>query len=109
MSTMLSPGRYKAENNDNFLSQYSIVMEVKETEKSYIFQLVELNSRYSAGHIKHLFARSKRVIIRKNCGGHAPDLVPVKVDGITPELEHRKSGYVERKRRPCQGNVARIA
>lgn len=28
---------------------------------------------------------------------------------ITPELEHRKSGYVERKRRPYQGNVARIA
>ncbi|MFG6350729.1 MAG: hypothetical protein K1W21_03695, partial [Oscillospiraceae bacterium] len=25
--------------------------------------------------------------------------------GITPELEHRKSGYVERKRRPYQGNV----
>ena len=29
--------------------------------------------------------------------------------GITPELEHRKSGYVERKRRPYQGNVVRIA
>ena len=28
---------------------------------------------------------------------------------ITPELEHRKSGYVERKRRPYQGNVVRIA
>ena len=28
---------------------------------------------------------------------------------ITPELEHRKPGYVERKRRPYQGNVARIA
>lgn len=30
-------------------------------------------------------------------------------DIITPELEHRKSGYVERKRRPYQGNVVRIA
>ena len=28
---------------------------------------------------------------------------------ITPELEHGKSGYVERKRRPYQGNVVRIA
>ena len=28
---------------------------------------------------------------------------------ITSELEHRKSGYVERKRRPYQGNVVRIA
>lgn len=31
------------------------------------------------------------------------------VRSITPELEHRKSGYVERKRRPYQGNVVRIA
>ena len=30
-------------------------------------------------------------------------------NGITPELEHRKSGYVERKRRPYQGNVVRYA
>ena len=30
-------------------------------------------------------------------------------EAITPELEHRKSGYVERKRRPYQGNVVRIA
>lgn len=71
MSTMLSPGRYKAENNDNFLSQYSIVMEVKETEKSYIFQLVELKSRYGADHIRHLFSASNRVVIRKSRGGHA--------------------------------------
>ena len=31
------------------------------------------------------------------------------LEDITPELEHRKSGYVERKRRPYQGNVVRIA
>ena len=31
------------------------------------------------------------------------------INNITPELEHRKSGYVERKRRPYQGNVVRIA
>ena len=31
------------------------------------------------------------------------------INVITPELEHRKSGYVERKRRPYQGNVVRIA
>ena len=32
-----------------------------------------------------------------------------RIINITPELEHRKSGYVERKRRPYQGNVVRIA
>ena len=36
------------------------------------------------------------------------DVVQAALD-ITPELEHRKSGYVERKRRPYQGNVVRIA
>lgn len=68
---MLLPGRYKAENNDNIFREYSIVMDVKETEKSYIFQLVELKNRYSADHIRHLFSSSNRVIIRKDRGGHA--------------------------------------
>ena len=64
-------GRYKAENTDDFLSRYSIVMDVKETDKSYIFTLVELESRYSASHMQLLFSKSNRVAIRKNCGGHA--------------------------------------
>lgn len=68
---MLLPGRYKAENNDNIFHEYFIVMDVKETEKSYIFQLMELKSRYSADHIRHLFSSSNRVIIRKSRGGHA--------------------------------------
>lgn len=68
---MLLPGRYKAENNDSIFHEYSITMDVKETEKSYIFQLVEFNSRYSGAHIEHLFEKSKRVVIRKSRGGHA--------------------------------------
>lgn len=47
-ATMSLLGRYEAENNDDFLSYYYIVMDVKETDKSYIFTLVELDSRYSA-------------------------------------------------------------
>ena len=43
----------------------------------------------------------RRVERGDSYGGLAP--------AITPELEHRKSGYVERKRRPYQGNVVRIA
>ena len=47
-------------------------------------------------------------------GTHDSSIVPKVMtisflDNITPELEHRKSGYVERKRRPYQGNVVRIA
>ena len=41
---------------------------------------------------------------------HTTQTAPVRAPYIiTPELEHRKSGYVERKRRPYQGNVVRIA
>ena len=41
-------GRYLAENKDDFLKAYHIVVDVKETDKSYIMQLVEFNSRYFA-------------------------------------------------------------
>ena len=44
---MLKPGRYVAENNDSWHSRYRIVMEVKETEKSYVFKLVEYEDRKS--------------------------------------------------------------
>lgn len=54
-------GRFKAENAENILKAYRIVMDVKETGKSYILQLVEFESRYSASHISHLFSKSKRL------------------------------------------------
>lgn len=68
---MLKPGIYVAENDDGIYDQYKITMEVKETEKSYIFRLVEFKSRYSGAHIEMLFKKSKRVVIRKDKGGHA--------------------------------------
>ena len=46
-------------------------MDVKETDKSYIMQLVEFNSRYSASHISLLFSKSKRVVLSKKKGGFA--------------------------------------
>ena len=64
-------GRFKAENAENILKAYRIVMDVKETGKSYILQLVEFESRYSASHISHLFSKSKRVVLRKSKGSHA--------------------------------------
>ena len=64
-------GRYLAENKDDFLSAYHIVVDVNETDKSYIMQLVEFNSRYSASHISLLFSKSKRVLLSKKKGGFA--------------------------------------
>lgn len=67
---MLKPGIYVAESGDHYLDYYKITMEVKESEKSYIFRLVELKSRYSADHIKMLFKSSERAVISKSKGGY---------------------------------------
>ena len=42
-------GRYLAENKDDFLKAYHIVVDVKETDKSYIMQLVEFCSPSPSG------------------------------------------------------------
>ena len=68
---MLKAGLYKTENNDGIFDQYKIVMDVKETEKSYTFNLIEFDTRYSATQMEDLFRDSKKVIIRKDRGGHA--------------------------------------
>ncbi|MEZ3437577.1 MAG: hypothetical protein K1W18_01695 [Oscillospiraceae bacterium] len=68
---MLKQGLYRAINNSNIWDEYEITMQVKETEKAYIFQLVDFKSRYSGAHIEMLFKKSKRVVIRKDKGGHA--------------------------------------
>lgn len=68
---MLKTGLYKAENNDGIFDQYKIVMEVKETEKSYTFNLIEFDTRFSATQMEDLFRDKKKVIIKKNRGGHA--------------------------------------
>lgn len=70
-TAMLKQGTYIAENTDNYIDSYKVRMEVKETEEAYIFRLIDLQSRYSAAHIEMLFRKSKRVVIRKDKGGHA--------------------------------------
>ena len=68
---MLKEGLYISENHENALNAYTIKMHVKETEKSYIFTLIDFESRYSAARIEMLFKNSKRFVLRKNRGGHA--------------------------------------
>ena len=68
---MLKQGLYIAENDESIWNEYTVKMKVKETEKSYIFELVEFKSRYSGVHIETLFKKSNRFVLRKNKGGHA--------------------------------------
>lgn len=67
---MLKPGIYIAKNDESILSSYTIRMDVKETEKSFIFKLVDFQSRYCAEHIEMLFRKSNKFVLRKNKGGH---------------------------------------
>lgn len=68
---MLKTGLYVSENDESIFDAYIIKMNVKETDKSFIFELVSFDSHYSGVHIETLFKKSKRVVLRKNKGGHA--------------------------------------
>lgn len=68
---MLKSGLYVAENNDNFYDAYRIKMQVKETRKSFSFELVEFFSHYSASNIKMLFRGAKKFQLKKGEGAHA--------------------------------------
>lgn len=58
-------GRYAATKTGAFHDNYNILVDVKETDKSMIFQLLDFQTRYGASQIEDLFAKAKRVVIRK--------------------------------------------
>ena len=60
----------EAKTNEVYKAARKLQHEYEESEKSYIFHLVEFKSRYSGAHIEMLFKNSKRVVIRKDKGGH---------------------------------------
>lgn len=68
---MLKSGIYEATKDEGMFDRYSIKMKVKETDKSYILELLEFDSNYPPAHMELLFKDKKKVIIHKNKGGHA--------------------------------------
>ena len=64
-------------------------------------------AEHNVGH--YLSSLSDNELVKIGLYAFGEDVEVYAQDAITPELEHRKSGYVERKRRPYQGNVVRIA
>lgn len=68
---MLKTGLYVSKNDEGIFDAYTIKMKVRETEKSYIFELVSFDSQYSGVHMETFFKESKRAVLRKNKGGHA--------------------------------------
>ena len=63
---MLRPGRYKAEHDGDIFHAYRYIMEVKETEKSYIFKMVETSNRYASDQIETMFNGRSKVVLRKD-------------------------------------------
>lgn len=63
---MLLSGKYKAEHDGDVFHAYRYVMEVKETEKSYVFKLVEAVNRYADDQIEHIFGKNGRAVLRKD-------------------------------------------
>ena len=63
---MLRPGRYKSEHDGNVFQAYRYIMEVKETAKSYIFKLLEVENRYADDHIEIMFGGKKRIVLPKD-------------------------------------------
>lgn len=68
---MLQPGRYVSEQDGDIFHAYRYVMEVKETAKSYIFKLLQVENRYADDHIEVMFGGKTRIVIHKDKHCHA--------------------------------------
>ena len=61
----MKQGLYKHTKDDECFDREKIIIEVSETAKSYIFELIINTFRYSPVHIDMMFAKSDKVIIKK--------------------------------------------
>ena len=67
----MKKGLYKHTKDDGYFDRGKIIIEVSETAKSYIFELINNTFRYSPVHIDMMFAKSDKVIINKEKSPHA--------------------------------------
>lgn len=63
---VLKSGRYKAENEGDVHHAFRYIMDVKVTEKSYIFTLLEKERRYAYSHLETMFGGKERIVIPRN-------------------------------------------
>ncbi len=67
---MLQEGLYLAENKEHPFNFYRIILQVKETPKSYILIKKEYENRYSYDHIATMFSKGDRLVLRKERNPH---------------------------------------
>lgn len=61
-------GNYRCYNPERYCD---IIINVTERTKTYIVRLVANNSRFGDGRFERMFAKSPKVIIKKDCSAHA--------------------------------------
>ena len=64
-------GLYRYEDRDSYTNRGEYIIKLKETEKSYTFELIKNDMRFSKGHLDMLFSKSKKVKINKEKSPHA--------------------------------------
>lgn len=76
---MLKNGIYRHRHEKEYVEGTvclgDILLDVKETDTSFILKLIEQNVRYDAPQIDDMFRKSDRVLIRKDGSKHAMSLI----------------------------------
>lgn len=67
---MLKPGRYVAECGGDIFHAYRYVLHVKETEKSFVFTMLEKQNRYANDQIETAFGGKERLTVSKAGSRH---------------------------------------
>ena len=64
-------GLYRYEDKDSYTNRGEYIIKLKEMEKSYTFELIKNDMRFSPAHLDMLFGKSKKVKINKEETHHA--------------------------------------
>ena len=61
--------------DNSFVNNGEYIIRLKETDKSYIFELVKNNMRFSPAHLDMMFSKSNRVRVNKDKSIHTMNIV----------------------------------
>ena len=67
-------GFYKYEDTNDIRNHGKIILQVKETDKAYNFELIKNTMRYSPAHIDMMFSKSYKARVTKANSPHAINL-----------------------------------
>ncbi len=68
-------GLYRYEDKDSYTNRGEYIVRLTETEKSYTFELLKNDMRFSPAHLDMMFAKSNKVKVNKERSIHAINIV----------------------------------